>query len=347
MSEDDKKRDRALQRRVRDRQDKTGESYQAAWRQLTGSEPPTEDAPPQTIEDAVIAEGAPPPQDQQRRILSLHLPRVLPQQPTRVTTRAKEGAVDIERLFITSAGTAGGAADWIVNDIEVDGRSQLTLKNLSGALFGSRGVAANRKAATTFSMAGFDPVEHGHELTIIVTYVGPNPEGVPFFASAFGTSPPQRLTVVPISSSTPVPPLTKTTITVRAQSAPFQTERFEIDDGATPGGAADWIVHDLRVDEQSQFAQTGDIPGDMFAIAAIDSFIKPWEEGHTIEIDVTYVGLNEGGACFAARLEGTVVRNDYAAAPPDLRVRVEVDGKHVGDVVATCNWRPAPSNLAS
>ena len=34
MSED-KKRDRALQRRVRERQEKTGESYQAAWRQLT------------------------------------------------------------------------------------------------------------------------------------------------------------------------------------------------------------------------------------------------------------------------------------------------------------------------
>jgi hypothetical protein len=38
MSDEEKKRDRALQRRVRERQAKTGESYQAAWRQLTGTE---------------------------------------------------------------------------------------------------------------------------------------------------------------------------------------------------------------------------------------------------------------------------------------------------------------------
>ena len=42
---DDKKRDRELQRRVRERQAKTGESYQAAWRQLTGSDAPAEDEP--------------------------------------------------------------------------------------------------------------------------------------------------------------------------------------------------------------------------------------------------------------------------------------------------------------
>src|SRR6187455_3269645 len=35
---DEKKRDRALQRRVRERMEKTGESYQAAWRHVSGSD---------------------------------------------------------------------------------------------------------------------------------------------------------------------------------------------------------------------------------------------------------------------------------------------------------------------
>src|SRR5665811_300484 len=150
MSEDDKKRDRALQRRVRERQAKTGESYQAAWRQLTGSDAPTEevttdeaptaDAPPHEAEAAVEAlqtkwrqliGGGPvvdPPTkaiktsfdaknfaSTERLILPLHLPRVLPQQPTRITAHAKKGAVDLDRIFISNTGTEGGAGDWIVN----------------------------------------------------------------------------------------------------------------------------------------------------------------------------------------------------------------------------------------
>ena len=164
MSEDDKKRDRALQRRVRERQAKTGEHYQAAWRQLTGSDAPATDAPPRAAEKDDAALPLAP-----RLVLPLHLPRVLPQQPTRATARAKEGAVDIDRIIISGAGTKEGAGDWIVNDVEVDGRSQLRLKNLSGALFGSHGVATNPKALTTFSIKGFDTVEYDCELALVVT----------------------------------------------------------------------------------------------------------------------------------------------------------------------------------
>jgi hypothetical protein len=388
MSDEEKKRDRALQRRVRERQAKTGESYQAAWRQLTGTEAPTEEPLPDPAE-----EGAPPPgasalprilgkslpeQLQQlvrarkespsrasRAVLPLHHPHVPPHQPTRAAVRAKEGAVDIDRIIISGAGTEGGASDWVVNDIEVDGRSQLAVKDLSGALFGSRGVAASRKAATTFSIAGFDPVEYGRELAIVVTYVGSNPDGVPFFASAIGTPPPQRPTIVPISSSAPILPgppsfptvvaskvvlpadskLPATTITVRVQSAPFQMERLEIDDDGTVGGAADWIIEDLRINGRTQFGQPGAIPGDLFSTSAIDSFItlEACEAGGLIEIDVRYIGLNERGARFAARLEGTVVRDDYSVAPPDLHMIVETSGQGPGDVViGRCNWRSPP-----
>lgn len=389
MSEDDKKRDRALQRRVRERQAKTGESYQAAWRQLTGTEAPAEEPVPVPAEGGVAPRLLLRPDqlvetvDQlkkliqartneetpraSRAVLPLHHPHVPPHQSTRVTVRAKEGAVDIDRIMISGAGTEGGASDWIVNDIEVDGRSQLAVKNLSGALFGSRGVAANRKAATTISIAGFDPVEYDHELAIVVTYVGPNSKGAPFFASAIGTPSPQRPTIVPISSGVPVlsgPPSfptmvagkvvlpadsrekrVVTTITARVQNAPFQIEHLEIDDAGTAGGAADWIIEDLRINGRTQFVQPGAIPGDMFSTSALDSFItlEACEAGSAIEIDVLYIGLNENGARFAARLEGTVVRDDYSAAPPDLRVIVETAGQGPGDVViARCNWRSPP-----
>jgi len=58
---------------------------------------------------------------------------------------------------------------------------------------------------------------------------------------------------------------------------------------------------------------------------------------------VSYIGLNERGVRFAARLEGTVVRDDYSVAPTDLHVIVETSGQGPGDVViASCNWRSPP-----
>jgi hypothetical protein len=410
MSEDDKKRDRALQRRVRERQAKTGESYQAAWRQLTGSDDaPSSDsdaAPSSEIKSDEAAqilanhseqlirintqlfEGTIRVLGQQnqnlheqvttltkeledkkrlsaqaqvglstsRLVLPLHLPRVLPHQPTRATARAKEGAVDIDQIFISGAGTEGGAGDWIVNDIEIDGRSQLTLKNLSGSLFGTRGVAANPRAEAALSIEGFDPVEYDRELAIIVTYIGPNPDGVHFFASAIGTSPPQRPTIVPIVSDAPLPISTKVTIGARIENAPFQIDRLEIED------AWDWIVNDLRINGRTQFVQSGDIPGDMFATNAITSFVslEDCKVGGEIEIDVTYIGAapppsrsmsalpiqppsaaSAAEAIFKGRLEGTVVRDDYSVPPPDLRV-ITRTGDKITDApaIGTCNWRP-------
>ena len=270
-----------------------------------------------------------------------------PQQSMRVTSHAAERAVDIEQIHISNAGTAGGAADWVVNDIEIDGRSQLALKDLSGALFGN-GVAANPRARATFSISGFDTVERGQEMALLVTYVGENPHGCPFFAAATGTKPPQRPTIVPIASKTQLLPQAKTTITARVQNAPFQVTRLEIENGDTPGGAADWIVGDLRINGRSQFVHSGDVPGDLFATGAIDTFIKlsTCEAGNTIEVDVIYIGLIERGAVFTARFEGTVTRDDYSVPPPDLHVAVETSGQGPAEsVVGRCNWRaPATDN---
>lgn len=400
---DDKKRDRALQRRVRERQEKTGESYQAAWRQLTDSDAPNSAAPPpdteiDSNEDGADAQILADNNEQLTRInaqmfdetirgldsqnqnlheqimtltkeleearsekrevadhdgliIPLQLPRVPPHQPTRVTARAAKGAVDIKAIYISGAGTPGGTADWVVNDIEIDGRSQLAHKDLPGALFGGKGIAGPtaRHATTKLLLEGFDPLERDRELVLVVTYVGPNPKGMSFFASAVGQKPRQRPTIVPIASKSPLLPAAKaTTITAHVRNAPFQMERLEIDDEGTAGGSADWIVQDLRINGRSQFVHPGNIPGDLFSTTAIDTFVKleACEAGSAIEVDVIYIGLNERGAIFAARFEGTVLRDDYSVVPPDLHVIVETIGQGPADtVVATCNWRaPASDN---
>jgi hypothetical protein len=63
--------------------------------------------------------------------LSSNRDPILPHVPTRIVGRPEEGPLMLERLFISSASC--GEHDWIINDVEVDGVSQLEVKNLSGA----------------------------------------------------------------------------------------------------------------------------------------------------------------------------------------------------------------------
>ena len=266
--------------------------------------------------------------------------RIPPNQETRIVVRPIHGAFAIENLYISGVGTPEGSADWIVNQIEIDGRAQRVPKDITGTLFGSGSSAR-------VSFAGLDVVERDRELALTVTYVGANPEGIPFFASATGSRPAQNPTVIPIAVRDPIKPSRQTTIRVSAPSTPFRVERFIIEDGNTEGGSADWIVNDVRIANRSQFAQSGDIPGDLFATNAIDTFVKldSWPAGATLEIDVRYIGLRKDGALFRARLEGTVLRDDYDVAPPELRVLVETPGQAGVVVIATCDFRPpATSN---
>jgi hypothetical protein len=136
-------------------------------------------------------------------------------------------------------------------------------------------------------------------------------------------------------------PTIATTINLCVENAPVQIHRLVIDDAGTAGGPADWIVNDMRVNGKSQFSQSGDMPGDIFRMDVIDNFVSidRCPAGCSFEIVVTYIG-DALGAAFAGRLEGTVVHDDPSRPPPDLRVRVEVDGKSSGVVVGTCDWRP-------
>lgn len=261
--------------------------------------------------------------------------RVPPRTPTRIFAKPEHGPLLLERLYISGTGTAGGASDWVVNDIEIDGVSQLSVKDLPGALFSARGIAAGgRHAGSAIHFTGLAVIERKSEVAVTITYVGAHPEGAVFFGSITGGSPPQRDTVLPITTRK-LMPLIKTTISA-SLDAPLKIAMIEIESGSD---GSDWIVNDIRVDGTSQFSQEGDIPGDMFSISAIDSFVE-FRSGKLIEIDVTYVGLEADGIGFVSRMHGTVVRDDYSQPPLDVHAIVRTTNDFVGDeVVARCNWR--------
>ena len=108
--------------------------------------------------------------------------------------------------------------------------------------------------------------------------------------------------VLPMSSGVNVKSGNQALITARSQKHSFRPERLVI--GGTPG---DWVVNDIRVQGVSQFAQLGDVPGEMFASSSIDSFVRfdVAPAGRDVQILVTYTGSNEGGAPFVCGFIGT------------------------------------------
>src|SRR4029077_446253 len=119
-----------------------------------------------TAEDRLVLPLAPNEENAHR--VGPPISRIPPNQKTRIVVRPIHGAFTIDNLFISSAGTYGESADWIVNEIEIDGRPQRVPKDIPGALLGSGGPAR-------ISFAGLDVIERERELALIVTYVGTNP----------------------------------------------------------------------------------------------------------------------------------------------------------------------------
>jgi hypothetical protein len=113
--------------------------------------------------------------------------------------------------------------------------------------------------------------------------------------------------ILPLSTGVPILPTQSAQITGRPQARAFRGDRFMVSNAGTAGGAADWIINDIKIGNRSQFVQSGDVPGDLFAVNAIDTFVR-FETAQTamdIVIVVTYIGLNESGAPFFAALVGT------------------------------------------
>ena len=113
--------------------------------------------------------------------------------------------------------------------------------------------------------------------------------------------------ILPMSTGVPILPTQSAQITGRPQVLVFKIGRFVISNAGTAGGAADWIVNDIKIGNRSQFVQSGDVPGDLFAVNAIDTFVR-FEAAQTamdVVVVVTYIGLNESGAPFFGAMVGT------------------------------------------
>jgi hypothetical protein len=110
-----------------------------------------------------------------------------------------------------------------------------------------------------------------------------------------------RITL-PMSSGVPIVPNLSAQITSRPQSVAFRPERIIV------GGAPNtWIINDIKVGNRSQFAQSGDVPGEMFAATTIDSYVsmETVQTSMDFVMVVTYVGPNEAGAPFVCGVLGT------------------------------------------
>jgi hypothetical protein len=113
--------------------------------------------------------------------------------------------------------------------------------------------------------------------------------------------------ILPMSTGVPIQPTQSAQITGRPQTLCFKIGRFMISNAGTAGGAADWIVNDIKIGNRSQFVQSGDVPGDLFAANAIDTFVR-FETAQTamdVVVVVTYIGLNESGCPFFGAMVGT------------------------------------------
>jgi hypothetical protein len=113
--------------------------------------------------------------------------------------------------------------------------------------------------------------------------------------------------ILPMSTGVPILPTQSAQITGRPQTLVFKIGRFVISNAGTAGGAADWIVNDVKIGNRSQFVQSGDVPGDLFATNAIDTFVR-FEAAQTamdVVVVVTYIGLNESGCPFFGAMVGT------------------------------------------
>ena len=118
---------------------------------------------------------------------------------------------------------------------------------------------------------------------------------------------PLRREILPLSTGTPIKPGQTCSIKGRVQTQDgFWPDQLSISNAGTAGGAADWVVNDIKVAGRSQFCQSGDIPGDLFKTDAISSFVRFDAVRGAMDVDliVTYIGKNEEGCPFFGAVTG-------------------------------------------
>jgi hypothetical protein len=116
---------------------------------------------------------------------------------------------------------------------------------------------------------------------------------------------------LPMSTGVPLLPAQSAHITARPTRACSFTH-FVISSAGAEGGAADWVVCDIRIDGVSQFLKPGDIPGHLFstrrdAFEALEKLVHfaPVQQGMSVSVIAMYTGTNNNGCpLFTAMCEG-------------------------------------------
>lgn len=122
---------------------------------------------------------------------------ILPGQSAEIKARPQRMAFRPERVFISGADPAykapwwkrmwpwyskpehNGAADWLVNDIKIGGRSQFSQAgDIPGDMFGTTAID---------SFVSFETAQLGMDVVIVVTYIGACPKGHRFYGAMIGT----------------------------------------------------------------------------------------------------------------------------------------------------------------
>jgi hypothetical protein len=124
-----------------------------------------------------------------------------------------------------------------------------------------------------------------------------------------------RREALPLNSgNTTVPQNGTLVITSRPQRPAFRPERLFISGpvggsytSATVETAAAWLVNDVSIGNKSQLAQAGQLPGDMFANLAIDSFVSfdTVQTAMDVTLSVQYVGVSITQVSFVGGMLGT------------------------------------------
>ncbi len=109
---------------------------------------------------------------------------------------------------------------------------------------------------------------------------------------------PGSTVALPLSSTHRVRPGDVAQVSVRPTS-PVRPSRLIIG-----GDVGAWVVRDIRVGNMSQIAQSGDIPGEIFSSAAIDTFVnfQTVQTAMDFSLMVSYVGADPEGGMFVGAL---------------------------------------------
>ncbi len=178
---------------------------------------------------------------------------------------------------------------WRIDDILMGGKSQIAPhEKLPAALFGSQVLGASLL---------FDRIARPLDMEFAVTRLGNAGTGL-LIGGILGSAT-YEPRILPMCSDVRTPP--GTSVQIGGDCAqPIEVHRLVIDDGA------DWLIHDIEVNDRSAFAQPGNIPGDLFSPEVLDNFLRfgTLRVGARVRIHASYLGDDPEGRPFRGEFRG-------------------------------------------